>query len=156
VYFLDAGHQWGTVVELSGKQAGEEVTVRLQPCGEAHARFVGPDGKPIARVETFPCLELVMTPGRHPYSRSRADQAELAADMAFVPNVDPLHYGVKRSPISNAEGRISLPALIPGAPYRISEHSTRNVPEKGVQIRKDFIVKPGETIDLGDILIERP
>jgi hypothetical protein len=27
---------------------------------------------------------------------------------------------------------------------------------KGFQIRKDFTVKPGEAIDLGDILIEKP
>ncbi len=49
-YFLDADHEWGAAVELSGKQAGEELTVRLQPCGRARARFVGPDGKPVARL----------------------------------------------------------------------------------------------------------
>ena len=46
-YFLDADTV-GATVELSGKQAGEELTVRLQPCGRAKARFVGPDGKPVA------------------------------------------------------------------------------------------------------------
>ena len=50
VYFLDADHEWGAAVELSGKQAGEDLTVRLQPCGQAKARFVGPDGKPVARL----------------------------------------------------------------------------------------------------------
>ena len=48
VHFLDPDHQWGATAELSGKQAGEELTIRLQPCGQAKARFVGPDGKPIA------------------------------------------------------------------------------------------------------------
>ena len=47
VSFLDADHQWGATVEFSAKQAGEEVLVRLQPCGQAKARFVGPDGKPV-------------------------------------------------------------------------------------------------------------
>jgi hypothetical protein len=156
VYFLDADHQWGAAVELSGKQAGEELTIRLQPCGQAKARFVGPGGKPIAKLGTFPYLELLMTPGPHQDTHDRMEQAQLAADAAFMPNVDPKHYWGPRGPSSDAEGRICLPVLIPGAPYRISDSSTSNVPEKGVQVRKDFTVKPGETLDLGDILIERP
>ena len=63
VSFLDADHEWGTTVELSGKQAGEEVTVRLQPCGQAKARFVGPDGKPVAR-RVFPTSRSSAPPGR--------------------------------------------------------------------------------------------
>ena len=52
MYFLDADHEWGATVELSGKQAGEELTIRLQPCGQAKARFVGPDGKPVAKLRS--------------------------------------------------------------------------------------------------------
>ena len=63
VYFLDAEHEWGAAVELSGKQAGEDLTVRLQPCGQAKARFVGPDGKPLAKLAVWPYLQLLMTPG---------------------------------------------------------------------------------------------
>jgi len=48
VSFLDAEHQWGATLDFSGKQAGEELTIRLQPCGQAKARFVGPGGKPVA------------------------------------------------------------------------------------------------------------
>jgi hypothetical protein len=61
-----------------------------------------------------------------------------------------------RGLVTDAEGRISLPALIPGALYRIVDFSTGNDPDKGVQVRKDFTVKPAETVDLGDILIEKP
>ena len=50
VSFLDADHQWGATVEISAKQAGEDLLVRLQPCGQAKARFVGPDGKPVAKM----------------------------------------------------------------------------------------------------------
>ncbi len=71
-----------------------------------------------------------------------------------MPNVDRKHYW--KGPLTNADGRITLPDLIPGALYRISDYSTVNVDDKGVQARKDFTVKPGETIDLGDILIEKP
>jgi len=35
-----------------------------------------------------------------------------------------------------------LPALIPGALYRINDYSTVNDREKGVQVRKDFTVRP--------------
>ena len=49
-----------------------------------------------------------------------------------------------------------LPDLIPGVPYRIVDWSTVNVQNRGIQLRKDFTVKPGETVELGDILIEKP
>ncbi len=73
---LDPEHEWGATVELSGKQAGEEVTIRLQPCGRATVRFVGPDGRPVARHQ--PLLEFVATPDpgqsdRMETSRRRTD-----------------------------------------------------------------------------------
>ena len=49
IHVLDPEHEWGATVEVSGKQAGEDLTIRLQPCGQAKARFVGPDGKPVAK-----------------------------------------------------------------------------------------------------------
>jgi hypothetical protein len=50
VSFLEADRQWGTTLELSGKQAGEDIIVRLEPCGQAKARFIRPDGKPVANI----------------------------------------------------------------------------------------------------------
>ena len=94
-----------------------------------------------------------MTPGE-PKTMGLVDQGEPAADGAYLPNVDRKHY--RNELATDAEGRITLPALIPGALYRISDWSTVNVQDKGYQIRKDFTVKPGETLDLGDILIEKP
>jgi RNA polymerase sigma factor (sigma-70 family) len=152
VSFLDADHQWGATVELSGKSANEDLTVRLQPCGQAKVRLVGPDHKPIEN--TFPHLELIGTPGQADWSSNKAHENELIADAAYLPNLDRKHYW--NGPRTNAQGDIILPDLIPGATYRISDTSTRNVPTKGIQIRKDFTVKPGETVDLGDILIEKP
>jgi hypothetical protein len=152
-YFLDADHEWGTVVELSGKQAGEDLTVRLQPCGQARARFVGPDGKPVARLNVFPYFHLLMTPGTT--QQMMVDGGDqLAADAAFLANVDGKHYPNGLS--TDADGRVILPDLIPGATYRISDWSTRGDQEKGTQLRKDFTVQPGETVDLGDILVAGP
>jgi RNA polymerase sigma factor (sigma-70 family) len=152
VSFLDADHQWGTTLELSGKQAGEDITVRLEPCGQAKARFVRTDGKPVAKI--FPHLEILGSTG--PPLRTRNAEAEkmLAADAAYIVNLDRKHYWNGR--LTDAEGRITLPDLIPGASYRITDFSTVNDESKGEQIRKDFTVKAGETLDLGDILIEKP
>ena len=68
---------------------------------------------------------------------------------SLVANVGAKHYG--NLPRTNAEGRITLTSLIPGALYRISDRD----PNEGAQLRREFTVKPGETIDLGDILIAK-
>ena len=59
-----------------------------------------------------------------------------------------------KGPFTDADGRVTLPCLIPGAHYRLSDSSA--VGTKGLQVRKDFTVKPGETLELGEILIEKP
>jgi hypothetical protein len=61
----------------------------------------------------------------------------------------------ERDPISDDQGRIIFPALIPGATYRVIDRMPFRGPD-GPQLRRDFTVKPGETLDLGDILIEKP
>ena len=127
IYVLDAGHQWGASVEISGKRAGEEPTVRLQPCGQAKARCVGTDGKPIAK--HTPEFEFVMTPGPTQHSQRKQDRAELAADAEYMANVDQKNYW--NMPETDANGRITLPALIPGALYRILDFSTVNDEDKG-------------------------
>ena len=156
VYFLDAINQWGAAIELSGKQSGEETTIHLQPCGTAMARFVGPDGKPLASVDLrqLSIFEILVTPGPHWMTFDKNGRSQLAADADSVSAIDRDHYADRY--VTDAAGRITFPVLIPGAMYRVSDYSTRNVDQKGVQIRKDFTVKPGEKVDLGDILIEKP
>ena len=90
------------------------------------------------------------------FSSTRRSRPSWRPTRHILPNVDPKHYQRPNGPVTDAEGRITLPDLIPGALYRISDWSTGNDPDKGVQVRKDFTVKPGETLDLGDILIEKP
>jgi RNA polymerase sigma factor (sigma-70 family) len=153
VYFLDTDHGWGARVELSGKQAGEDLTIRLQPCGQARARFVGPDGQPVARLTVGIYFQILMTPGSS--TMGYLDRGEsLAAEGTQLSNFDPKNHPGGLA--TDAEGRVTLPALIPGALYRISDWSTVNVQGKGYQLRKEFTVKPGETLDLGDILVEEP
>jgi RNA polymerase sigma factor (sigma-70 family) len=152
ISILDAEHEWGATVAVSGKQASEDLTIRLQPCGRAKMRFVGPDGRRVARPSVL--FEFVATPGPSIYGRRKPqEQAMLAADADFLANVDRKHYW--DDPVPDAEGRYTMVSLIPGALYRIIDFSTAN-DEKGAQVRKEFTVKPGETVDLGDVLIEKP
>ena len=152
VSFLDADHQWGATVDLSGEQSGKDIEVQLLPCGQAKARFVAPDGKPIPKISSQ--LEILGSSGPSSRTRTAEAQAQLAADAAAVINLDRKHYW--NGQFTDADGRITLPDLIPGATYRINDWSTVNDEEKGVQVRRDFTVKAGETLNLGDILIEKP
>src|SRR5579883_1086699 len=155
VYFLEPRQRLGATVHFSGKSAaGGPATVRLQPCGTAKARLVDSGGKPIAGSRApvpiagprgLVPIALVVTPGpifSRPQERDGDDRLE--ADVSALTAIDPLNDG--DGPVTDAQGRIAFPALIPGAPYRIV----------GLTKAKDFTVKPGETLDLGDIVIKGP
>ena len=154
VIFFDAVHEWGATVELSGKQAGEDVLIQLKPNGRARARFVGPDGRPLAGFQLGFNFELIITPGPPRNTRRKEYRGKFAADAGDMVNMDQRHY--LNFPPADSNGRVTLPNLIPGAVYRSIDASTTDVPDKGVQVRKDFTVKPAEDLDLGDILIEKP
>ena len=116
------------------------------------ARFVDPDGHPVAaHLPRDLRLRMVITPGPH-YSRALAPSGVLVADEAAPDQIDPVHY--TRELVADAEGRLALPALIPGASYRIIDDTVGR--EVAPQVRAEFTVRPGETIDLGDIRIEKP
>jgi RNA polymerase sigma factor (sigma-70 family) len=147
VYFLDAEHERGAAVELSGKQSDTELTVRLEPSGQAHARFLGRDGKPV--VGYFPNnLELVITPAPPAFRRDASDPSGLADELTLAAAIDRKHYGRAVRPVTDADGRVVFPALIPGALYRLYVRGSDGRPS-----RKDFTVKPGESLELGDIPI---
>ena len=151
IHVLDAEHEWGASVDVSGKQAGEDLTIRLQPCGRAKVRFLEPDGMPAVKKQLH--LEIVATPGPSSDSLASRDQAKLTADASLVSNVDRKHYW--NAPGTDAEGRITLISLIPGALYRITDYSPSNDQKKRSLLLRDFTVKAGETLDLGDIVIEK-
>jgi protocatechuate 3,4-dioxygenase beta subunit len=140
VYFLDPLHKLGATVDFSGKSAaGGPVIVRLQPCGTAKARLVDANGKPIAGYRGSRLISMVVTPGPYRFRDQGADSAL----------IDPINYA--NGPVSDALGRIAFPALVTGSPYHLSAYGGT-----GTQRDEDFTVKPGETLDLGDILIEKP
>jgi hypothetical protein len=134
IHVLDSGHEWGATVDIAGRQAGEGLMIRLQPCGRAKMRFVGPDGKPITKHEAI--FEFVATPGPSVYARrNKQEQAALAADADFLANVDRKHYW--GDPVADAEGRFTMVSLIPGAIYRISDFSTVNGEKGGKDRQRD-------------------
>jgi hypothetical protein len=93
---------------------------------------------------------MVVTDGL-PYGKALGNAGALFADKADLNQVDPINYPNELVPDPN--GRLALPALIPGATYRFIDRSTG--PNAVLQVRKEFKVEPGQTLDLGDILIEK-
>jgi RNA polymerase sigma factor (sigma-70 family) len=147
VSFLEPQKGWGTTVQLSGKDAGKPLTIKLQPCGQAVARFVNAAGKPLAG--HYPMIDIVVTPGAHRYDRDAAEKGLLAADEEFLANVDRHNYW--KGPVTDADGRCTFRALIPGVTYRFTNY------RKGRHyVERDFTVEPGKTFDAGVITIARP
>jgi hypothetical protein len=154
VFFLDAKHKLGATQKISGKSAaGGAVIVRLEPCGTAKARLVNPTGKPLTGFRLGPLFtRMVITPGA--LARVAQQKSEhLSAEEDRLSTIDPINYA--NPLISEADGWVTLPALITGANYRFIDLTTFREP-KGPQLRKEFSVKAGETLNLGDILIEKP
>lgn len=154
ISFLDPKGKLGGVVNLSGKSAaGGPVTIRLEPCGAARMRVVRTDGKPFAGRLTDLTIQMVVTPGP-PHSTAPDQAGLLFADEAALTTIDTVNYPTDL--VTDAEGRLTLPVLIPGATYRSIDFTTAQRGKTGPTIRKEFTVKPGETLDLGDIRIEKP
>ncbi len=51
VYFLDTKNQLARIATFSGRDFDRPVTVRLERCGSARARFVDAQGQPFANVQ---------------------------------------------------------------------------------------------------------
>ena len=135
-FFVDLEHQLGTAVELTGKPVGPgPVTVQLQKCGAATFQWKDREGKPVAKQDAGPLLMLIITPGTDKPTRDK-----VMADFVYQANLDWERLGRKLR--TDAEGRATFVSLIPGATYRIHD--------------REFIAEAGKTLNLGDIVMERP
>jgi hypothetical protein len=137
VLFLDAVNGWGTAVDLtSGCGAGPEV--RLARCGSARVRIVDGMGRPRAgrHVGLWLLTERSFPTGPPPRERE--------ADGHFASWYDPVHYA--HTPPSDADGWLTLPALIPGARYHLRDLQTN-------QHYLAFTVREGEHKQLPDIVL---
>jgi hypothetical protein len=144
VHFLDSKSRVGATVELSGKQAGADVAVRLALCGQAATRLLDADGKPLARRPVG--LDLVLTPGPHRLDRKANDKGELAADEVAVSD-----FNFGNVPPTDAEGRVTFRALIPGATRRIVELADRDD-----IIKCEFRAESGKAVKLPDVVRKGP
>jgi hypothetical protein len=146
VLFLDAKNQLGAAIELSGKQAGADVTVTMKPCGSAHVRLVDAEGKPLRAGRSPAHLEVVLSPGASWGDILPGNQmtSPLQSDAIHAGNLDTDRY---RELKTDANGRMTFPTLIPGATYRIIVFNQKEKTEI------EFSVGPGETKDLGDLKI---
>jgi RNA polymerase sigma factor (sigma-70 family) len=146
VYFLDPEHHWGAVAQISGKQAGAgPVTVKLARCGRATVRFLDAQGKPRKDLRISPTM--VITPGANRYDVDARVKGLVVADEELLANLDRRNYWDLRS---DAQGRTTYPALIPGVTYRLGILGNN---EK--YVFKKFKVEAGKTRDLGDIVVPR-
>jgi RNA polymerase sigma factor (sigma-70 family) len=153
VYFLQPARRLGATARFSGKlAAGEAKTVRLEPCGTATGRLVDAGHRPIAGYGDDDLVVMIITPGPELGARDPADAKRLSRQAAWLFSIDPINYA--KAPVADSQGRIAFPALIPGATYRVTERPAVR-PSTGPPAHKDFSVKSGETLDLGDILIEK-
>jgi RNA polymerase sigma factor (sigma-70 family) len=145
VYFLDPRNKLGAVVHVASKQAGgEPLVVRLAPCGSASLRIIDPDGKPWANYR--PPVEFIITSGVS--STVLTDEGgPVVADAESLVNLDRLNYWDLKT---DADGRVTLPALIPGATYRLSRW-TGDGWGKGME----FTVEAGRTRNLPDLVMKR-
>jgi RNA polymerase sigma factor (sigma-70 family) len=132
-HFFDREHQLGATVELAGTSARNgPVVVSLQQCGAARVRYQDPQGKPIPGHQPDH-VTLILTPGTDSPERDRT-----MADSVFQVNLDPQRMRGLRT---DADGRVTIGSLIPGARYRFRGH--------------DFTAEAGKTLDLPEVTVPR-
>ncbi len=153
VYFLDGKNQTGAVAMFSAAAAKDgPITVRLEPCGMAMARLVDRQGKPLAGYHNPWMLSMILTPDVEMSEVVEPGEESLRPDADYLSRLDREHHGEL---VSDAQGRITFPALIPGARFRFQDPSNAADPGKR-RVRKWFIAAPGQAIELGDLVIEKP
>jgi hypothetical protein len=125
---VDGKGRLGATVEIAAKRAADKLlTVSMVPCGAAEVRFVDVKGKP---VQPTARLALVITPEQRPNKQVVAPETDRG--------------------VTQSGERITFPALIPGATYRLSVLGRR--PDR-TNSDHEFKAVSGKTIKLPDQVI---
>ncbi|QDV15433.1 Methicillin resistance mecR1 protein [Gimesia panareensis] len=143
VFFLDPQHQLGAAARISTRNNSRRII--LKPCGSAQASYVDPEGKPISG-KSIGSLYLVVTPGAPRYDLQASRRGELWADEALTANLDRVNYHGAKSMTTNTQGKITFPALIPGAIYRCT-----TIVDGRPQTVDEFVVQPEKLHDIGNV-----
>ena len=85
---------------------------------------------------------MVLTPGVNEFDSEAILNGQWAADADFASDVDSIGHA------PNADGRITYAALIPGATYELRI----GTPDR--PMGKSFVVKAGESTDLGQFTVK--
>ncbi|QJW99382.1 hypothetical protein FTUN_6994 [Frigoriglobus tundricola] len=136
VALLDPVGLAGAVAEV---RVGDKPVVKLEPCGAAEVRLVDSAGRPLAGVMAEAWLALDCDRA----ANARAGtQGRWLVDQSWF---DPKHHLPR--PVTDAAGRATLRALVPGAEYVVvlTVH-------KRVYTSAAVRVRPGETERLPDIV----
>src|SRR5262249_54558264 len=124
----------GAVADLSAAKArGGELTIKLQPCGTAQGRLLDAAGKPSSAV---PLVALEGAPDRGKLEGERAPLG-LPGRARGQPALPP-----------DAEGRVTVRGLIPGATYRLKTFNVRT--QTAEPLGGPFTVEAGKTRNLPD------
>jgi hypothetical protein len=127
----------GAAVEISAAKAkGGELTIRLQPCGSAQIRLRDEAGKPSRAI---PWVELEVVPDRW---KTEGERAALAPGGLIASGKTPM--------TPDAEGRLTVRGLIPGATYRLKAYNFRA--QTVVPLGEAFTVEAGKTRKLPDVV----
>ncbi|HUP79070.1 MAG TPA: carboxypeptidase-like regulatory domain-containing protein, partial [Pirellula sp.] len=148
VFIVDSGLKLGASAMIGLHDPWP--TIELNPCGSAKARFLDPNGKPIP-ADVGIGLQIVVTPGAPKNDMKAWRRGETIADEDFYSNIAQAAQDRYRKSVTNANGEVFYPALIPGATYRIA------ISNKDDQIKLyEFVAQSGIEHDMGDIVIDEP
>lgn len=141
VLFLDARRRLGLKAELLADTEEKPVEIRLLPCGSAKVRFVEEMGRPRAGYQPF---LYVMVPSDRPEG-AEDDLEPSTPEMHELDEFDPAHY--RGIPRTDADGFVTLPALIPGVSYRMSHYRT------AAGAWREFGASTGQIVSLPDVVL---
>jgi RNA polymerase sigma factor (sigma-70 family) len=146
VHFLDLMRQLGATVEVSGKQAKDgPLTIKLGRCGSARVKVLDLEGNPAPKRR--PMVLMVVTPGPGDFTPDARGKLRADTMTAVLGDWTSL---LLDGPRTDAEGRVKLTGLIPGATYRLL--GLEGVPGFA---EVDFKVEAGETKDLPDVTLKK-
>mgnify|MGYP002781405405 CR=1 FL=1 len=145
VHFHDVENQRGGSIVL---QASEQVQpVVLHPCGQATAILIDSEGNvlPDQRVDS---TQIVVIPGVPDVKTEAIERGQWIATTVNVSMTT--HRGNRSLGVSDEQGRVTFPMLIPGATYQVTgRFGGRQV------VLKEFSVDPGDSMFLGHIVVKR-
>jgi RNA polymerase sigma factor (sigma-70 family) len=141
-FLRDAEKRLGALAEVSAKQAaGKPLRIKLAPCTSARVRIVDAKGMP-SKHQLWP--ELIVTPVRGAFLEESVWLGGLVR-AGETPALRP-----------DAEGWVTIPALIPGATYRlVGPDPQLSFPVIGA-IGRPITVQAGKTLRLPDIVRPLP